>query len=271
MMLWQANLFGRAVLNLVLRRELAAAYEALDREFEVIGGIQRSLLPPELPDIPGVSTAAHYETASRAGGDYYDFFPLSDRSWGIFIADVSGHGAAAAVIMAITHVIAHMHPGPPTPPSSVLKYLNEALSGRYTNNGRSFVTAFYGVLSPQTGMLRYSSAGHNPPRLRRNGQVAGLNGASSLPLGISETEHYEDAEMEFRPDDCLLLYTDGITETVDKEGEMFGTERLDGALLEAPTDADAVVAALRQSLGRFANGERPADDRTLVVLKRQRD
>ena len=92
---WRMNLFGRATHNLVLRKELAAAYEALDRELQVVGAIQRSLLPAELPTIATLDLAAHYRTSERAGGDYYDLFPLADDRWGMFIADVSGHGTPA--------------------------------------------------------------------------------------------------------------------------------------------------------------------------------
>lgn len=96
MLHWQAGLFGRGTTNLVLRNQLTAALKKLDRELQVVGEIQRSLLPEELPRIPGFELAAFYQTSQRAGGDYYDFFPLADGAWGIFIADVSGHASAHA-------------------------------------------------------------------------------------------------------------------------------------------------------------------------------
>jgi len=104
---WQGGLFGRGTQNLVLRNQLAA----LDQELQLVGAIQRSLLPSRLPAIAGFELSAHYETSARAGGDYYDFFPLAGGRWGLFIADVSGHGTPAAVLMAITHAIAHAQPG----------------------------------------------------------------------------------------------------------------------------------------------------------------
>ncbi len=110
MLHWQAGLFGRGTQNLVLRNQLAAALAALDRELETVGDIQRSLLPEALPAIAGFELAAWYQTSARAGGDYYDFFPLEGGGWGLFIADVSGHGTPAAVLMAITHAIAHAKP-----------------------------------------------------------------------------------------------------------------------------------------------------------------
>src|SRR6185369_10191873 len=113
---WMGNLFGRATHNLVLSDELRSAYNTVDREMQIVADIQRSLLPETLPKIPTLDLAAYYQTSRRAGGDYYDFFPLPDGRWGILIADVSGHGTPAAVIMAITHSIAHSFPGPPSSP-----------------------------------------------------------------------------------------------------------------------------------------------------------
>jgi sigma-B regulation protein RsbU (phosphoserine phosphatase) len=133
MMHWQAGLFGRGTTNLVLRNELGAVLAALNRELEVVGEIQRSLLPRELPQIEGFELAAFYQTSARAGGDYYDFFPLDCGQWGLFIADVAGHGTPAAVLMAITHAIAHAQPGTHTPPSVLLGYSR----GHTRGTGRS--------------------------------------------------------------------------------------------------------------------------------------
>ena len=112
-LVWRTNLFGRATGNLVLKQELQRAYEDLDRELKIVADIQRSLLPAELPKIPSLDLATYYRPSRRAGGDYYDFFPLPDGKWGIFVGDVSGHGTPAAVLMAVTHCIAHTCPGRP--------------------------------------------------------------------------------------------------------------------------------------------------------------
>ena len=149
-LVWRTNLFGRATGNLVLRQELEQAYEALDHELKIVADIQLSLLPAELPQIPTLDLAAFYRPSHRAGGDYYDFFPLPDGKWGIFVGDVSGHGTPAAVLMAVTHSIAHTCPGPPSPPGKILAYLNEHLVSRYTSHNGSFVTAFYAIYDPAT-------------------------------------------------------------------------------------------------------------------------
>jgi sigma-B regulation protein RsbU (phosphoserine phosphatase) len=148
MMIMQSNLWGRAVLSSVLRRELKTAYDALDHELKAVGRIQRSLLPHTLPEIEGLDVAAHYETSQRAGGDYYDFFSLPGNRWGFIIADVSGHGIPAAVRMAITHAIAHTRPELAVPPGEMLGYLNAILETRYIGRTGSFVTALYADYNP---------------------------------------------------------------------------------------------------------------------------
>ncbi|MFO0376476.1 MAG: PP2C family protein-serine/threonine phosphatase, partial [bacterium] len=124
---WNANLFGRATHNLVLSRQLAEAYERIDSELRTVADIQRSLLPPTLPSTRGLNWASHYQTSKNAGGDYYDFFELSGGRLGILIADVSGHGTPAAVLMAILHAVAHLHSGEPEHPAKVLGWLNGEL------------------------------------------------------------------------------------------------------------------------------------------------
>lgn len=264
---WQSNLFGRATHNLVLRRELAAAYNTLDRELQTVGDIQRSLLPASLPIIPTLELAAYYRTSQRAGGDYYDIFPLSNGRWGLFIADVSGHGTPAAVMMAVTHAIAHSHPTAPDPPEAVLARLNDTLHAGYTRGNGTFVTAFYGVYDATRRTLRYASAGHNPPRVRRAGEIGpplALDAAQSLPLGVLPGVGFPSASVDFSPGDAVLLYTDGITEAMNRRREQFGTERIDAAM-RGPTTADEIVRAVTAAVARHAGPGDPADDQTLLA------
>ncbi|MBI1190406.1 MAG: SpoIIE family protein phosphatase [Tepidisphaera sp.] len=262
---WQANLFGRGTASMVLRRELREAYDALDREMRAVGEIQRSLLPASLPEIPGVELAASYDTSQRAGGDYYDLFPMGGDRWGLFIADVSGHGTPAAVMMAITHAVAHARPGEPAPPDEMLTYLNESLSRRYTLDTGAFVTAFYGVLDPANRTLTYANAGHPPPRIYLPGVAAPLDGDAGLPLGVMDGERYALNEVALMPGSQLLLFTDGITEAFSKDGEMFGMERLDALGRRHVGSAKDLVAAIAAELDGFTGGGAPSDDRTLLA------
>lgn len=264
---WTSNLFGRATQNLVLSAELIKAYDVVDRELQVVADIQRSLLPTTLPTIPRLDLAAEYRTSKHAGGDYYDIFPLPDDKFGLLVADVSGHGTPAAVLMAITHSLAHAYPGPPSPPGRMLDFVNDRLAARYTSDGSTFVTAFYAIFDPAERTLRYASAGHNPPRLMRCGQPApeGLDGGRGIPLGILESVGYEEAVVELAPGDQLVFYTDGITEAIDPLGAMYGLDRFDATLARCRGNAAELIRDLLEDLDRFADHQSPADDQTLLV------
>ena len=298
-----SNLFGRATSNLVLGEELKAnaeelktkaeelkvtavqleryaadlraANDATDRELSVVAQMQRSFLPADLPAGHGLDLAAHYQTAKHAGGDYYDFFPLPAGKLGILIADVSGHGAAAAVLMAVTHSIAHAFPVDPGRPAAFLAHLNRGLTDRYTGETGTFVTAFYAVFDPATGTLTHCSAGHNPPRVKPGCGAAPyeiVGESRHLPLGIDAAEPYADAEAQLHAGDLLVLYTDGITEAhgapgPDGSSEMFGTPRLDAVLARCGLSPQAVIDQTLAAVDAFTGGAAPTDDRTLLVAK----
>jgi sigma-B regulation protein RsbU (phosphoserine phosphatase) len=268
-MVWMSNLYGRATHNLVLSDQLKEAYDAVDYDLQVVANIQRDLLPANIPAIPTMNLAAHYQTSQRAGGDYYDFFPLADGRWGVLIADVSGHGTPAAVIMAITHALAHTWTGSHDRPGALLDYLNKKLQELYTGRSDTFVTAFYAIYDPRTRTLVYASAGHNPPRLKRcaDGSLALLDETGGLPLGISARESYADATMALVPGDQLVLYTDGITEAHNDAGQMFGLARLDKVLENCAIDAPDLLLSVLEELEAFTGGKPAHDDRTLLVAK----
>ena len=267
--LWMSNLFGRATKNLVLNEQLRRTYDALDREMKTVADIQRSLLPPKVPSVEGITFATHYQTSTQAGGDYYDFFELPDGRIGILIADVSGHGTPAAVVMAITHSIAHATDEPPHPPSEMMTFINRRLAARYTNNG-TFVTAFYGLYDPKDRTLRYCNAGHNPPIVRRNdGPNLALDENHGLPLGIVGDEIYTDAVAQLKAGDVLILYTDGITEARhgDDTTDLFGVERLEQTVCACEPTAEAIVGRVVKAVNQFSDFAPATDDRTLVVAR----
>ncbi len=267
---WMANLFGRATKNLVLSHQLDAAYARLDEELRVVADIQRSLLPSALPRIEGLDLAAHYETSQYAGGDYYDFFPLAGGKWGILVADVCGHGTPAAVLMAITHSLAHTYPGTEPCPAGLLTYVNRHLASRYVEKG-AFVTAFFGIYDPETRTLTYSSAGHNPPRVKRcsDGRLFALEDGRGLPLGVLPDIAYETAHVALEVGDQVIFYTDGITEARGGEdgNELFGIERLDAVMENCSISSQGLIDTVLASIADFT-GDRPADDdRTMVIAR----
>lgn len=262
-----SNLFGRATKNLVLSKELRDANEQLDSELKAVQDIQLSLLPQTNPTISTLALATHYQTSKRAGGDYYDFFKLPEDRWGIIVADVSGHGTPAAVLMAIVHAIAHLMPGEPWPVDRVMSYMNRALTARYTRDGGAFVTAIYGIYDPKQRMFTFASAGHPEPLIRKpDGTIVSVaHPGGGLPLGLMDDAEYGSQAVQLKPGEALVLYTDGITEAFNDHKDMFGIERLNHAIRRAPMDADAIVSAIIEDVGAFAGLASRSDDRTLVV------
>ena len=237
----------------------------------MLAGIREVLIistPRDLPRIPTLELATHYQTSQRAGGDYYDFFPLPNGEWGILIADVSGHGTPAAVLMAITHSIAHTCAEPKCPPSRLIRFVNERLADGYTGGG-NFVTAFYGIYDPLSRRLTFCNAGHPPPRVRRADTCAceAIDGIGGLPLGIDGDESYGDAEAILHPGDALVLYTDGITEARSPGGTFFGTDRLDRVVCGCDGPPAECVRRTLAAVDDFTEGRPATDDRTLLVAK----
>jgi len=266
---WTTNLFGRATHNLVLSDELKKAYELVDREMKVIADIQRALLPAELPKISTMDVAAYYNPATRAGGDYYDFFELDDKRYGILIADVSGHGSPAAVHMAITHTLAHTRPHHTIDPAEVLRYVNHHLARRYTSSGGTFVTAFFAVYNAEARTMSYASAGHPPPRVKRcsDGTLFSLDGDTGVPLGILPDETYPEHEVALNVGDQIIFYTDGITEAFNPRQEMFTAARLDEVIENCALTAQGLIDETLAKLDAFTAGREADDDRTLIVAK----
>jgi sigma-B regulation protein RsbU (phosphoserine phosphatase) len=263
-LLLNANLFGRTLLNLVLTQQLQEANRALDDEKRQVGRMQRHLLPTELPRIDGLELGASYLTCSRAGGDYYDVLPLAEEQWGLFMADVSGHGTPAAVVMAMLHTLLHAFPGPPSPPAHVLSHINRHLLAVAPEG--MFATAFYGIYDPHSRRLRYASAGHPRPRWRRGSCcVRNVEGAAGLPLGVINEDSWTEGELVLVPGDALLLYTDGILEGTNDGGEAFGLVRLDDALRLGPARASVLVQHIERHFKAFCNSAPDLDDRTLLA------
>lgn len=262
-----ANLAGGTNTRLLMVEEIRKLNAALRREFEEVARVQRALLPRETPHIPGLEIATSYLPSEQAGGDYFDFFPFEDGTWGILIADVSGHGAAAATVMAMFHGILHAYSGPGKSPDAVMRYANKRLLEAAIDG--TFVTAFLGVYEPDTGRVTYARSGHNPPVFKRGdtGAVSILDGAGSLPLGVLEPYDISMACIQLEPMDTIVLYTDGITEAMNAAREMFGPEGMDAALTECSGAPDCVVDSVHGALFKHTGSLSRKDDQTLVALR----
>jgi sigma-B regulation protein RsbU (phosphoserine phosphatase) len=261
-LVWLTNLFGRAVQTQVLSDRIQGLYQAAEYELRTVADLQHGLLPAAVPAVPGLAVAVHYRPANRAGGDYYDFFPLPGGKLGVLVADVSGHGTPAAVLMAITHSLAHSFPGRPDDPDQFLTHLNRHLCGRYVGASGNFVTAVYAVFDPANRSVTYATAGHPSPRLSGGGTWVAGPSSDRLPLGIGPDTTYPNQSCPFAAGGTAVLFTDGITEATGAAGEPFGLAGLDAALTGCDRP-DLVVEGVLARLGRFAVG----DDQTLLVVQ----
>ena len=271
-LVWMSNLFGRAMETLALSERLKSAHQSAAYELKVIADLQHSLLPASLPEVPGLQLAVHYQPANQSGGDYYDFFPLPQGRLGILIADVSGHGTPAAVLMSITHSLAHAYSQPAEWPGAFLAYLNMHLAKRYTGASGHFITAFYGVVDPIASTLTYANAGHLSPRIhsRATQKWEPIPTSVGLPLGVNALQKsYTERTLPFDTDSILALFTDGITEANNRHDEPFGTLGLDAALSDCGTcSTDRIVETVIDRLQKFTLNAPLEDDRTLVVVRR---
>lgn len=235
-------------------------------ELEVARKLQDDLLPDRAPAVPGYEFAHSYRTANEVGGDYYDFQLLPDGRIALIVADASGHGIAAGLLMAIANATLKtaidLDPGP----SAVARLLNTALCR--TGDRRAFMTLFYGVLDPATGELEYTCAGHPfPLRRRRSGEIEEL-GVGSLPLGLRPRHPTTTSVSRLDRGETLLLYTDGLPEAVaGAEGEAFGFPQLRNLLIEGGS-AEQIHDRVLRAFDLHIGGEPLTDDVTLVVVTR---
>lgn len=274
----ETNLLGMSTKNLVSRRRAESLAAQLRNEMEEIANIQRSLLPQKLPRVDGVELATSYLTSDQAGGDYYDAKVLSDGRLGVLIADVSGHGPAAATVMAMLRTIVHTYEdvyGAEHPDAAdVVDFTNRRLME--SNLVGNFVTAYFMMLDPTTGRFESALCGHNPPRLRRpDGTIVPLDEGATVPLGVREDIDAHTACRTLEPGDTLVLYTDGITEAFGRPDPlapggpkvMFGTERLDNAIAACSGRPQCVIDSVYNDLYRHTGSYDRDDDQTIVAIR----
>jgi sigma-B regulation protein RsbU (phosphoserine phosphatase) len=242
----------------------------LEFELEMAQTVQLSLLPQQPPDVPSLQVAAFSRPAQIIGGDYFDFFDFLDGAVGLAIADVAGHGVSASLHMAsIQTLLRSLAPGSLSP-AAALEHIHRLLVHNVRFN--TFVTLFLGAFNPQSHILTYCNAGHNPPLIVRGqgngGETSTWLWPTAAALGLVEQGRFHSAEVHLAPGDLLLLYTDGITEAMSPQGEEFGRERLEQAALEAGRlPAAELIQHVRQQVERFTGGEAQADDQTLLACK----
>lgn len=252
-----------------LYSQLVEAYAIIDKERDAIAQIQKSLICKELPKAPGYNFFADYQPSAKASGDYYDFIKIDDDHLGVLVADVSGHGTPAAVIMAMMRVLIRSFLAKVSSPKEVLETINTILCENQESG--HFITAFYGVIHLPSRAMKFASAGHNPPLLieYETGKVKHLNNEKGFPLMIHTLNDIEEREIHLPPNSKLICYTDGLTEARGKGSDMYGLNRLGKKSLELgqSRNANELGLALKQDLQDFLGECEFIDDFTLMVVE----
>jgi serine phosphatase RsbU (regulator of sigma subunit)/anti-sigma regulatory factor (Ser/Thr protein kinase) len=239
--------------------------ERMEQELRVARVIQQTLLPKEIPVLPGWGMAAHWLPARAVSGDFYDFITFPDGKLAIIVADVTDKGVPAALVMATTRSILRYAAEQLVSPGAVLVEANNRLCPDIPPN--MFVTCLYALLDPASGVLRYANAGHNLPYLRGPAGVVEMR-ARGMPLGLMPGMDYEEKETQIAPGDHLLLYSDGLVEAHNPEGEMFGFPRM-RSLLELPHCGEDMIQCMIAELNLFTGPDwEQEDDITFVSLER---
>jgi sigma-B regulation protein RsbU (phosphoserine phosphatase) len=242
-----------------------------ERDLLLAGEIQQHLRPRVFPDITEVEIEALAASSMLIGGDYYDVVPVDARRWGFVVADVSGKGAGAALMMAACRATLRLCAAGAVSPASVLRRVNRALQPDLRPG--MYITLFYGILDLDTDVLRYCRAGHEPALLlRRGASTHELLSAGGLALGLDEGSIFdsmlEEGEVRLGPGDLLALYTDGITEACTPAGEEFGRDRLINALQR---HEDRPLPDVARTVDRYVRNFDPlglrTDDRTLMLVR----
>jgi steroid delta-isomerase-like uncharacterized protein len=256
--------------NLTWRFRAAQARERerLEQELQVARRIQQELLPEVMPELDGWQVAAYYRPAREVGGDFYDFWELSDGRLGLVVGDATGHGMPAALVMATARGMLRAVAQPLDSPGEVLTRVNDALCPDIPPN--TFVTCFYAILDPVEGRLRYANAGQDLPYLRHQGKGAVELRATGMPLGLMPGMGYEEREASLEEGDDILFYSDGLVEAHDARRQMFGLPRLRTLIAAHGTgESEELVNLLLAELERFTGGDwEQEDDITLVSLRR---
>ncbi len=251
----------------------AAEKKRLDQDLQVAHEIQRILLPSSSPDIEGFQISGINIPARQVSGDYYDYISVDAEHCGVAIADVSGKGVPASLIMAMCRSVLRSEAGAQHSPAAVLRRVNEQLFPDIKED--MFISMAYAILDRNSATVTLCRAGHDAPLLysAREKSVTRIN-PPGMALGIDSGGVFNrvtaDFSLHLEPDDCLILYTDGVTEALDVEGEEFGMENLTRSILSSASDGAAgIITRLTDDLRKFVGNQAQHDDITMIVIRKK--
>lgn len=237
-----------------------------ESELQIAGQVMDALLPSTPDGVRNFEVAGRSVSSTEVGGDYYDFIHVADGRLGVIVADVSGKGIPAALIMASFRAYTHALFGIDFSLRAVFKRLNQLLTDSIEE--RHFVTAFYGEVDDDGRRMFYLNAGHNPPLLVSGKEPARFLSTGGIPLGIQRDAAYSEDIAYFNRGDVLVLYTDGVTEAENDDGQAFGLERLERLVREhIQADAQTICDAIVDDTKRYLGAQQRSDDVTVVVVK----
>jgi len=251
-------------------KEVTAAREKIESELKIAHDIQQGIIPKTFPPFPqrnDIDIHAVLIPAREVGGDLYDYFFVEDDVLAITVGDVSGKGISSSLLMAITRTLFRSRTQKNMKVNEIVQDINSDLC--MDNDNAMFVTFFLGLLNLKTGELLYCNAGHNYPYIiRKDGKIISLDHTHGTPLGLFVDRQYGFNSVRIHTKDCLVLYTDGVTEAMDKDGNLFGDERLEN-VLSGPCHRFAVKEVTRcilDDVAEFTKGAEQSDDITILVL-----
>jgi sigma-B regulation protein RsbU (phosphoserine phosphatase) len=244
----------------------------IEKELDVAKSIQNSILPHDFKPFPAVASFEIYGTmlpAKRVGGDFFDFFPIDETRLAFTIADVSGKGVPAALFMTMTRGLLRALGQKTKSPVQCFQQLNELIL--LENDSSMFVTAFYAIYNTDSGLIEYCNAGHNPPYyISAKGELKQIGRCEGIALGVAkESSFFEKKELLLHPGDTLLLYTDGVTEAMDLQGELYQESRLESFLAKTyQLPLKELLNQIVNALKTFAKDREQSDDITLLALRK---
>lgn len=249
--------------------EAALRQRELERDMELAHEVQHGFLPEQRPSLPGYEFFDYYQPASQIGGDYFDYIALPGGRLAVIVADVVGHGVAAALLMAKLSAETKFALFSEATPAAAVTRLNERLC---QSNTQRFVTMILVVLDPAEHTAVVVNAGHMAPLHRRAGNKIEEPGAdlAGLPLGVTDAMGYEQAQFEISPGDVLTLYTDGINESIDAKGDFYTIDRLKEQVQKLPEGPARLGPAIVEDVRRFLGQAPQNDDMCLVCFGRQK-
>ncbi len=259
-----ANQTAFAIANARMHQRLLRQ-QRMERDLQLARQVQRSFLPGKPPEAPGMQFSATYRAALEVGGDFYDFIQTGKGKLGIIIGDVAGKGIPAALMMARTTSDARSLAMNDTPPATVVRLLNDHLNA--TGSEGSFITLIYLLLDTTDYTLSLVNAAHPPPVLRGvDGKVTELQGCTNFPVGAVEDNEFEGEKFALKPGEVLCLLTDGVTEAMNANKELFGTARVLKSVARPATTPQQVMENVLQDVQAFVGDTYQSDDLTLVCF-----